>query len=94
MLSCRHLQGREVNEFVQNDVYVNDCLTGEVDRSLAHKRADELEVVLNRGGFQLKGVVFSEEQPPQTLSDDGTMIHIAGLKWFVQLDGISLTSES
>ena len=80
----------EANQIIQNDVYVDDCLTGEVSRPVAHQRADELEVVLNRGGFALKGIAFSGEEPPQTLSDDGEMIHIAGLKWFVKSDEISL----
>ena len=80
----------EANQIIQNDVYVDDCLTGEESQPVAHQRADELEVVLNRGGFALKGIAFSGEEPPQTLSDDGEMIHIAGLKWFVKSDEISL----
>ena len=80
----------EANQIIKNDVYVDDCLTREVSRPVAHQRADELEVVLNRGGFALKGITFSGEEPPQTLGDDGEMIHIAGLKWFVKSDEISL----
>ena len=46
--------------------------------------------MVNRGSFELKGIAFSGEEPPQTLSDDGESIHIAGLKWFVKTDEISL----
>ena len=80
----------EANEIVQHDIYVDDCLTGESTRQIAHQRADELELMLNRGSFALKGIAFSREEPPQTLSDDGDTIHIAGLKWFVKSDEISL----
>lgn len=80
----------DVNEIIQHDVYVDDCVTGEADHETAHRRADQLEVVLNRGGFKVKGVAFSGEDPPDTLSDDGETIHVAGLKWFVKSDMMSL----
>ena len=80
----------EANEIVQHDIYVDDCLAGESTRQIAHQRADELELMLNRGSFAQKGIAFSREEPPQTLSDDGDTIHIAGLKWFVKSDEISL----
>ena len=56
----------------------------------ALKRADELEVVLNRGGFVLKGITFSNQDPPESLSDDGKSINVAGMKWFLKDDVISL----
>ena len=80
----------EANEIVQEDIYVDDRLTGESTRQITHRRADELEIMVNRGSFELKGIAFSGEEPPQTLSDDGESIHIAGLKWFVKTDEISL----
>ena len=33
---------------------MDDCLTGEASRLIAHQRADEMEVVLNHGDFALK----------------------------------------
>ena len=69
---------------------MDDRLTGESTRQIAHRRADELEIMVNRGSFELKGIAFSGEKPLQTLSDDGESIHIAGLKWFVKTDEISL----
>jgi len=80
----------EVNKIVQHDIYVDDCMSGEVDHETAHHRADQLELVLNRGGFQFKGIAFSGEDPPDTLSDDGETIHVAGMKWFVKSDMLSL----
>ena len=47
----------EVNNIVQDDIFVDDFVTGEKDPETAHHRADELELVLNRVGFQLKGIV-------------------------------------
>jgi len=79
-----------INEIVHKDVYVDDCLTGESNRQEAHHRSDELEVVLNRGGFQVKGVAFSGEEPPSSLSEDNKTIFVAGMKWFVKEDMLSL----
>ena len=53
-------------------------------------RADELEVVLNRGGFSLKGVSFSGKDPPECLSDDGVSINVAGMRWYTKEDVLSL----
>ena len=38
----------EVNEIIQNDVYVDDCLTGQNSANLSMQRADEIEIVLSR----------------------------------------------
>lgn len=80
----------KVNNIVQKDIYVDDCVTGEKDLETAHRRADELELVLNRGGFQLKGIAFSREDPPSTLSDDGETIHVGGMRWLVKSDELAL----
>ncbi|XP_066919855.1 uncharacterized protein [Clytia hemisphaerica] len=80
----------EIEEIVKRDIYVDDCLTGEQDRQTAYIRADQLERVISRGGFNLKGFVFSGEDPPPTMSEDGEMIHIAGFKWYVKSDMVSL----
>ena len=80
----------QVATIVNKDVYVDDCITGEANREEAHQRADQLELVLNRGGFQLKGLAFSGEKPPDTLSEDGQTIHVAGMKWHVESDELSL----
>ncbi|XP_066927799.1 uncharacterized protein [Clytia hemisphaerica] len=80
----------EVHDIVHKEVYVDDCLTGEATRQLAHTRSDQLEIVLNRGGFQLKGVAFSGEEPPSSLSEDNNTIFVAGMKWFVKEDMLSL----
>lgn len=80
----------EVNEIIRKEVLVDDYFTGEADRGLAHLRTDELEVVLNPGGFQLKGVAFSREDPLSSLSDDGETVFVAGMRWFVKSDMLAL----
>ena len=79
-----------VAEIVCKDVYVDDCMSGESSIELAKTRADEFEIVLNRGGFGLKGISFSGEDPPATMSDDGKTVIIAGMKWYPKTDQLSL----
>ena len=45
-------------------------------------RADQIDLVLNRGGFSLKGVAFSGKDPPATLTNDEGSINVAGMRWF------------
>ena len=58
----------KVNEIVKNDIYVDDSISGRQSEREALKRADELEVVCNREGFVLKGITFSIQDPPESLS--------------------------
>ena len=60
----------EAENIIQRDIYVDDCITGDSCKESALIKADQLELILNRGGFQLKGVSFSGDDPPDTLSDD------------------------
>ena len=47
------VESPKVNEIVKNNVYVDDCISVEQSKREALKRADELKVVINRGGFVL-----------------------------------------
>ena len=49
-----------------------------------------MEIVLNGGEFLSKGVAFSGEDPPTSLSDDGKTIFVAGMKWHAKEDMLSL----
>lgn len=80
----------EVKQIIHKDAYVDDVITGEVDNVTAHIRADQLELVLNQGGFKLKGIAFSGQNPPETLSDNGETIFVGGMKWFTKSDELSL----
>ena len=74
------------NEIVQNDIYVDDCISGEQTQDLLFQRADELALILRRGGFGLKGFTFSRKDPPPALSEDGKSISVAGMKWLSKSD--------
>ena len=51
---------------------------------------DHLKLALERGGFKLKGIIFSGYDPPEHLSADGETVLVAGLKWFSKGDFISI----
>ena len=57
---------------------------------MAKSRADQMEIVLNRGGFALKGVSFSGKDPPECLTNDGFSINVDGVKWYPKEDYIQL----
>ena len=80
----------EVNEIVKKDVYVDDCMAGARSKILALKLIDDLELVLNKGGFTLKGFTMSGEDPDDSLTADGVSINVAGHKWYSKVDVIAL----
>ena len=63
-------QGKDV---VQNDIYVDDCLSGEDTWEKILESTNNLKLVLNRGGF-----TFSGKDPPPNLPSDGTSINVGG----------------
>ncbi|XP_066913300.1 uncharacterized protein [Clytia hemisphaerica] len=80
----------EASKIILNDTYVDDCVSGENSIELARQRSQELEQVVNKGGFKLKGIVISGEDPPETMSEDQQSVTVAGMKWFPKQDVISL----
>ena len=78
-----------VCEIVHNDIYVDDCLTGEHD-DICYQRADELSLVLKNGGFGFKGFTFSGNIPVENLSEDGESIKCAGMRWYSMSDDLQL----
>ena len=80
----------EINHIVQRNIYVNDCLSGAQNLKDAMIRADQIDSVLNRGGFSVKGMSFSGKDPPATLSNDEASIDVAGMRWFPKGDLLSL----
>ena len=69
----------KIHEMMNKDIYVDDCISGERSLEEAHHRADELEIVMNKGGFTLKGFTFSGSPPLESLSDDGESIFVGGM---------------
>ena len=71
---------------ISRDIYVNDCISGSNSENEMLNITDKLEIVLKGGGFSLKGVAFSSKDPPESLSDDGASIHVAGMKQYTKDD--------
>jgi len=86
-----------VNTIVNRDIYVDDCISGEATIVAAMKTADEetkaadeMENVLRKSGFGLKGFTFSGKDPLEKLSSDGESISIGGLIWHPKSDAVSI----
>ena len=69
-------------EIVNNDVYVDDCISGEMTENDRLKATDQLKLSLEKGTFTLKGLTFSGEDPDITLSEDEKSLNTGGIKWF------------
>ena len=78
------------NDIIQNDLYVDDCISGEDSLAIAQEVTEGLQEVLGKVGFHLKGVTFSGSDPPKHLSNDELSINVAGSRWFPNLDLLSL----
>ena len=78
------------NEIINSDIYVDDRLSGEDTDELVRETTDGLKLVLNKGGFDLKGFTFSGFNPPEHLANGDKSINVAGMKWFPKDDILSL----
>ena len=81
-------------EVINNDTYVDDCISGENSSDDRNRVTDNLMIVLTKGGFSLKGITFSGFDPPEHLSKDGESITVAGMNWFSKNDLLSLNVTS
>ena len=79
----------EVNEIIQQDLYVDDCVTGECTIEAAHKRANELQIVTFKGAFNLKDITIPGEHPPSHLTEDGISVGVSGMKLYSKFDELS-----
>ena len=79
-----------VNEVVQNDIYVDDGMSGESTEEDRESITNDLSMVLLKGGFKLKGFTFSGENPPDHLTEDGETVLVAGMRWYSKEDRLSL----
>ena len=79
-----------VNHTVQKDIYVDDGLSGAQNLKGAMIKADQIELVLSRGGFSLKGKTLDGTDPPATLTNDEASINVAGMRWFPKENLLSL----
>ena len=77
-------------EIIMNDLYVDDCLSGEDSLDEFLKSTDTLDLALGKGGFTLKGITYSGNDPPSHLTETGDSVIVGGLKWFPKGDFISI----
>ena len=80
----------EAHNIVLKDTYMDDIMSGELSVELAEQRADEMEIMFNRGGFSSKGATISGRDPDPALSADGVSILVAGHRWFSKKDKFGL----
>ena len=73
-----------------NILYEDDCISGEASIDAAMKLADQMEFVLRKRGFALKGFSFSNHDPLDHLSCDGNSVSVRGLIWHPKYDKISI----
>ena len=80
-----HLYPRAA-EVINNDVYVDDCASGEMTVEERSSTNNVVRGVLGKGGFDLKGFTFSGSDPPAHLSKDGKTIMAFGMKYHPKSD--------
>ena len=90
------------DEIIQNRTYVDDCASGstvfndqgelchESSYEEARKDTDDLQTVLSKGNFNLKGITFSGYDPPDHLSNEDKSVTVFGMKWFSNPDLLNL----
>ena len=80
----------EICEIIHKDNYVDDCLSGSSGETSTFKLSDKLQIVVNRGGFSLKGFTFICYPPCASSSSDGESVGVAGLRWYPEDDKVAL----
>ena len=84
----------KAHDTINNDLYVDDCISGDMTLSDAHNKADQLSAALSKGGFALKGFTFSGDDPPEELTKDGVSILVGGIRWWSKSDLISIVAAN
>ena len=77
-----------VCEVVHDEFYMDDCFSGESTMEALHELATDLEAVLLKTGFKIKGYTFSGQPPPESLSKGKDYITVAGMQWYSEEDVI------
>ena len=78
------------HRIVHEDCYVDDCISGEFTEEGRDAAVEQFRLCLGKGGFSLKGITLSGEDPDVNLSSDGKSIGTGGLKYFPKGDFIML----
>ena len=73
-----------------SSTYVDDILSGTKSVLLSEQEVREVTEILEAGGFSLKFVAHSFEEPPSESSSNGESLNILGYKWTPLCDTIAL----
>ena len=79
-----------VDRIVTRDTYMDDCMSGGHTAKESVQTQKDLQYVLSRGGFTLKGYTVSGQPPDASLSIDGVNILTFGILWNPADDTIAL----
>lgn len=75
---------------IKHDIYVDDCFSGATSVKLRNMTTDQVMISLSKGGFTLKGITFSGEDPPEHVTQDGVSVTVGGLRWWSKDDKLGL----
>ena len=78
------------SKVIFEDIYVDDCISGAHTLEARNSLCNDLELVMEQGGFKLKGFTFSGIAPNKVMSADGESTHVGGYKYYPEADQISL----
>ena len=62
----------KVYDIIMNDMYVDDCMSGDDSFDEMLRAMEQLSVASAKGGFSIKGFTFSGKDPPEHMSNDGS----------------------
>ena len=68
---------------------MDDILSGAYSKDESLEHVNQVSTVLSHGGFSLKFVAQSGEDPPDKASSDGKSLKILGYRWFTKADILS-----
>ena len=73
-------------EVLSKDIFVDDVNSGAETEAARDDQISSTQLVLKRGGFGFKYVVYSGREPGEKASADGVHIKILGYKWDSERD--------
>ena len=79
----------EAYKTLRENRYVDDIPSGEDSKEKRVEQIEAVQEVLKRGGFSLKFVVKSGENPSEKASTDGETMKLLGYKWDLEKDELS-----
>ena len=86
IIAFARARGLETIARALESAYVDDCNCSVSTKREVEEIKAHMPHFMKEHGFPLKGLACSVEPAPKELSEDGTMINIAGYQWEPQAD--------